>query len=163
MSRKKIYIICAVVLILSLFVIVAASTSPETKETAKQATNEPTKVVVKDIKYEILQRWEIPNGGEGKSILISKDNLNEKDMAALGEKLKEDTKDDRNAFIFVYTDKKAAGLRDKVLTDDMTEAERDLYDINYVGQYNKNGNSGFHQFAIYFDGVMGTNSKTIEY
>jgi len=127
------------------------------------STPEPIEPAKKVITYEILQRWSIPNGGEGKVILISKEYLNEQDMTALGEKLKNDTARDRNAFISVFTDKKAAALRDKVLADELSDAEMNFYDINYVGQYNKNGNTGFHEFAIYFDGVMGTNNKTIDY
>ncbi|MBI4098202.1 MAG: hypothetical protein HY426_04155 [Candidatus Levybacteria bacterium] len=122
----------------------------------------------KVINYEIFQRWDIPNGGEGKVVIISPEHLNEQDMPLLGEKLKNDTQNDRNAFIYVFTDKKAAALRDKVFDDlagksTMSEAESDFYDKNYVAQYTKNGNSGFHEFVIYYDGVMGTNSKTIKY
>jgi len=117
----------------------------------------------KEITYEILERWTIPNGGEGKKILIPKDYINDADMTALGNKLKQDTANDRNAFIQVYTNRQAAVLRDKVLAGDATQAENDLYDQNYVGQYNKNGNNGLHQFTIFFDGVMGTNQKTISY
>lgn len=115
------------------------------------------------INYEIVKRWSIPNGGEGKTIIISMDNFNEADMLLLGEKLKEDTKKDRNAFIFVFTDKKAAEIRDKVLTDELTESDRDFYDKHYVAEYSRNGNSGFHEYKIYFDGLMGDKNKTIKY
>lgn len=145
----------------------------ENKEIKKTEVVSPTKAKItqpakKSIRYEILQRWSIANGGEGKVVLISRDYLNNADMTAVGEKLKNDTKNDRNSFMFVFTDKKAAELRDRVLDDltgkdTMTEEERDFYDMHYVGQYNKNGNSGFNEFVIYFDGVMGTNSKTIKY
>jgi hypothetical protein len=84
-------------------------------------------------------------------------------MTILGNKLRKDTLGERNAFIQIYTSKQAATLRDKVLADNATQSENDLYDQNYVGQYNKNGNTGLHQFNIFFDGVMGTNQKTISY
>ena len=130
------------------------------QEQQNETTEQPQQ---KQITYEILERWSIPNGGEGKKVLISKDYINDTDMTALGNKLRQDVSSDRNAFIQVYTDRQAAALRDKVLADNATQAENDLYDQNYVGQYNKNGNTGLHQFNIFFDGVMGTNQKTISY
>lgn len=133
---------------------------PTQSQSVVESSPTPTPKV---INYEIFQRWSIPNGGEGKVVIISPENFNEQDMPLLGEKLKNDVKADKNAFIFIFDDKKAAQLRDKVLSDNMTNEERDFYDKHYVGQYNKNGNSGFNEMIIYYDGVMGTNSKTIKY
>lgn len=150
--------------------IVVANSVTNSQGKAQQNITPPVQQVVaeqqisqKVISYEIVKRWTIPNGGEGKVILISPDNLNESDMVALGEKLKEDTKNDRNAFIFVFDDKTSANLRDKLLADEATTAETDLYDKHFVGDYTKNGNTGYHQFSIYFDGVMGTNQKIVKY
>lgn len=126
---------------------------------------QPTENIKKEISYEIIKRWTIPNGGEGKVIVISPNNFNEADMVTLGDKLKSDTKNDRNAFIFIFTDKKAAEMRDRLssTTNSLTKMEADYYDKHYVGDYSRNINSGYHQFTIYFDGVMGTNNKTIKY
>jgi hypothetical protein len=63
----------------------------------------------------------------------------------------------------VFDSATAAALRSKVLDDSATTAEQNLYDMHFVGVYEKNGNTGFHQFDIYFDGDMGTNQKTIQY
>lgn len=115
------------------------------------------------IAYQIVDRWTIPNGGEGKVVVISPDLLNESDMVALGNKLKSDTQGDRNAFISVFDNASAAALRNKVLSQKATTAEQDLYDKHFVGQYDRNANTGYHQFAIHFDGIMGTNGKTIQY
>lgn len=127
-----------------------------------QPTSTPTPVK-KSVSYEVLQQWDINNGGKGEVVLIPTDYLNEADMTALGQKLKEDTKNDKNAFIMVFTDKKAAVLRDKMIDSSMTKDEEKFYDAHYVGQYTKNGNSGLNAFAIYFDGVSGSNNKTINY
>ncbi len=132
-----------------------APVSPTTPSTAVQTANE--------LSYEIVETWDIPNGGQGKAIVISPDYLNDADMTALGEKLKNDTKDDRNAVIFVFDNPQAAALRQAVLNEEASQADQDLYDQHYVGQYTKNANTGFHEFTIYFDGVMGTNQKTIQY
>ena len=116
-----------------------------------------------DIIYEVIEQWSIPNGGYGKKILISRSYLNEEDMIALGNKLKQDTANDRNAFIQVYTNRDAADLRDKVLADEGTQTENELYDEHFVGLYSKNANNGNHQFNIFFDGTSGINQKTINY
>lgn len=137
--------------------------TPESTPTATPVANKEETPQDKAIKYEVLQKWDINNGGQGKIVLIPADYVNEADMIALGNKLNEDTKNDKNAFIMVFTDKKAAELRDKVIDDTMTKDEEKFYDTHYVGQYTKNGNSGLHAFAIYFDGVSGTSSKTISY
>lgn len=115
------------------------------------------------VAYEELQKWTINNGGYGKTILISESYLNEETMTRLGLQLKYDTRDDKNAFIMVFTDRKAALLRNEIGTGSLSKTDEDFYDKHYVGQYTKNGNSGFHAFAIYFDGVSGNNNKTIEY
>lgn len=133
-------------------------------QTISQQKVQPSPTPVKKtISYEVLQQWNINNGGKGKVVLIPADYLNEVDMTTLGQKLKEDTKNDKNAFIMVFNEKKAAVLRDKIIDSTATKDEEKFYDQHYVGQYTKNGNSGFHAFAIYFDGVSGSNIKTINY
>lgn len=138
------------------------STAPEVPVTQSVADAQST-VKKTPISYQIVDRWTIPNGGDGKVVVISPDLLNETDMVALGNKLKSDVQNDRNAFISVFDNASAAALRDKVLSQKATAAEQDLYDEHFVGEYDKNANTGYHEFDIYFDGVMGTNQKTIQY
>lgn len=118
------------------------------------STSTPTKATHK-ISYQVVERWSIPNGGGGKAIVVSPDLRNEADMRALGEKLKNDVASDKNAFIFVFDDKRAASLRSKVLSDELSQADQDYYDQHYIGQYNKNGNSGLNSFGIYLNGPLG--------
>src|SRR3989344_4139002 len=146
-----------VVLILVLLFVVVMSG----KGTATPPSSTPSQQAQpKLISYQITDRWTITNGGEGKVVVISPDLVNETDMVALGGKLKSDTQNDRNAFIFVFDDASAAALRSKVLSDKATTAEQDLYDKHFIGNYTKNANTGFHQFVINFDGVMGKKQKT---
>lgn len=134
----------------------AATSTPKPTQT-------PTATTPQEITYEVVKRWSQPDGGEGKLILISPDYLNEADMTALGEKLKSDTKKDKNAFIWIFTDRRAIEMRDEAFADELKGKDLDFYDKHYVGQYTKNGNTGFHEYTIYFDGVSGTNDKTIKY
>jgi len=151
-----------------IWLISSVSRDNTSKREASQTSLRPSPTVqvqVKNIDYEVIQAWEIPNGGYGKVIVISPDNLNEEDMTILGDKLKKDTKSDRNSFISIFTDKKAAEMRDRLFdaADKLTSEEESFYDAHYVGDYKRNINSGYHQLTIYFDGVTGTNSKTIKY
>jgi hypothetical protein len=142
----------------------ATTTAPPATEKGNNASD--TLVVQPDVPYEIVKTWESPNGGYGKVIVITSEDVTEQRMAALGETLKRDTVDDRNAFIFVFSDRRAAEMRDKVSSDagnTLSDGDRDFYDVHYVGQYVKNGNSGYHTFSIYLDGVMGTNRRDITY
>lgn len=164
--------------VLLLIISISGGSQPSANQTAAQAEQTATQPQVaanvnhpasvqqaqpKQISYQIVDRWTIPNGGEGKVVVISPDLLNETDMVALGNKLKSDTQNDRNAFISVFDNASAAALRDRVLADKATTAEQNLYDKHFVGEYDKNINTGYHEFDIYFDGVMGTNQKTIKY
>lgn len=156
---NRLKFVLTVVLIGLIILCMPSKPSPSPSPTADVNTPPATT----QIEYKIIKRWDIPNGGETKQILIPSTYLNEADMNALGEKLKQDTAQDRNAFIQVYTDERAAELRSKVLSETATEAEGNLYGEHFVGLYVRNINTGFDQFNIFFDGVRGSNSKTITY
>lgn len=144
----------AIMVFIFLGLIVFGSLLPDSDKNSTQKNN---------IQYEVLESWSFPNGGEGMKILISRDYLNDVNMTALGNKLKQDTAKDMDAIIQVYTNRQAATLRDKVIALEATQEENDLYDQHFVGLYFKNSNNGNHQFNIFFDGTMGTNQKTILY
>lgn len=157
---KKVKWTLTVVSILLFFSVMG--TAPH-QNAQKSVENKKVEKPKKHITYEVVRRWDIPNGGEGKVILIPTEYFNTNDMPLVGEKLRDDTKNDRNAFISVFTDRKAAEMREKVLNDELTETDRDFYDMHYVGQYTRNINSGYNEFVIYYDGVLGTNSKIVKY
>lgn len=113
----------------------------------------------KRIPYEVVTKWNIPNGGYGQRIVIDSKYLNFDDMTALGETIKEDTKNDRNAFVFVHTDKKSAELQGKAM-EITSEADLNYIGKHYVGDYKKNINSNFHQFSIFLKGVDDTSQET---
>ena len=106
------------------------------------------------VAYEVTQTWTIPNGGSGKAIVIPVAYLNDGPMAALGEKLKNDTKGDRNAVIMIYADAQAARLRDQVLAGGATPTESALYDKHFIGTYVRNANTGFHALEVCYGGFV---------
>ncbi|MEW6014445.1 MAG: hypothetical protein AB1690_03910 [Candidatus Zixiibacteriota bacterium] len=135
-------------------------------------TNRPQDKIQKDIKevttsppieFETVQSWQIPAGGTGRVILIDRKHFNEADLSNLASILREKCRNDRYAYIFVFTDRKAALLRDKGAAGTATEAEYALMDKHYVAFYAKNSNTGVEDFQIFFDGPMGENTKTIRF
>jgi len=73
----------------------------------------------------------------------------------LGEQLRYDTRADRNAFIEVYSDKRAALIRRSVLNELASKKDVRFYDDHYVGSYGRNINTGYHEFAITPNGLNG--------
>lgn len=116
----------------------------------------------KNISYEIVERWGIPNGARGQVIVISPSNVNEEDMIALGEKIKNETATDSNVIKLVFSDKKAAMLRTKIFDDVASANENAFYDRHFVGSYKKNMNTGYHAFVFALEGVNGP-TKEITY
>src|SRR3989344_5729915 len=100
------------VFVLGVIVSSSSDSKPAAPQTTAQVEQAATQPQTKQITYQIVDRWTIPNGGEGKVVVISPDLLNETDMIALGNKLKSDTQNDRNAFSSVFDNTSAAALRD---------------------------------------------------
>ena len=107
------------------------------------------------VDYKIIEQWEIPNGGYGKAVVIPGTAANERSLRALGEEFRYDTRADRNAFIFVFSDPRAAAMRLRVLRGDASKKELRLYDDHFVASYTRNINTGFHQLSIMPKGLNG--------
>jgi hypothetical protein len=105
------------------------------------------------VKYEIIDEWNIPNGGKGKVILIDIGLTNITGLKKLGECLNYENKDERNAFITVFNDKKAAEMyHDAANLNDIDGA---FYDKHFLAVYNKNINTNYNQIQIHEDGLDG--------
>jgi hypothetical protein len=133
--------------------------TPVAVQEAKNETPAIQQPEKKTIPYEVILEWSIPNGGKGERIVIDSKYLNFDDMTALGETLKEAMKNERNAFVYIHTDKKSADLQGK-LSVNPTTAELDYIGKHYVGTYSKNANSKFHEFEIFFGGIDDTSEAT---
>ena len=142
MKRNKNTIIIAVILVLG--VIGYFSNNQKTEEKDKSE---------KGIKYSIYHQWAIPNEGYGKLIVIDKKFRNREDLIALINKIKFDTKSDRNAFIWVYDDEKAAAMFKNI--DSLSETDLKYYDNHFLADYTKNINTGYHQVSIMPEGSNG--------
>jgi hypothetical protein len=139
-----------------LIFLICSCASPENQSQKEDSEGLKTE----KINYKIHKQWEIPNGGFGRVIVIDSSKRNEIDLKQLGETLKYDTRLDRNAFVFVYDDVKAAELRDNL--SNLNKKDESFHGKHFIATYTKNINSGYHKLEIMIDGIDGE-WKTISY
>ncbi|MEA3209038.1 MAG: hypothetical protein QOE70_2095 [Chthoniobacter sp.] len=104
------------------------------------------------LRYDIAKRWSI-DGGEGKDIVIPLVDANEVGMAALVGKLREDTRSDRMAYVFIFDDAKAADMRKRVRN--LTPSELEFYKRHYIGTYKRNANTALNEMEMHPTGMNG--------
>jgi hypothetical protein len=108
--------------------------------------------------YKIVEQWTIPSGGFGRAIVV-RTNPTEAELRALGEKLRHDTRSDRNAFVFVYDDERAARNRRAAFIEKLSKSELQHHDRHQVAKYFRNANTGFHELDISVQGLGGPSAK----
>lgn len=79
----------------------------------------------------------------------------EEALRELSYELKLLTAKDRNAFIYVYDDVRAAKDRDLALSDQLPLQRMRHHDRHLVAIYFRNINSGIHRYTIFPEGVGG--------
>ena len=156
----------ALIFVLCICLIVGALIMPSDKTKTRQIVS-PSQIVetqaqepMKEIEYQIIHEWVINNGGYGRVLLIDPKFRNENDLKKLGEEIKDTTLNDRNAFVFVYDDIKAAQMQENVMN--LNEDDGAFYDEHFVLTYSKNINTGLNQLVIMVDGLNG-DSIIIDY
>ena len=89
--------------------------------------------------------------------MIAPIHRNEKDMKALGDQFRQDTKNDRNAFITVYDDEIAWRTAKDAVADRLGDKDLAYHDKHMIGDYAQNANTGFHVFNIFW--ILTVNSS----
>ena len=102
--------------------------------------------------YTVIKRWPVPSGDIARLIVISPDAATEADLTALGDILREDTKNERTAFVLIFTDPKAAALR---TSPSDSRSQQELYARHHVGRYIRNAKGGVHEMQIFPSGIDG--------
>lgn len=105
------------------------------------------------VPYEVVKRWKIPAGGEGKLIAIDPALSTEKNLERLIRQLRDETRDDRFASVQVFTSRDAAHMRDRANT--LTEDQSAFFDKAYVAYYFKNEGQGVLDMEIMPEGING--------
>lgn len=108
--------------------------------------------------YKILEQWSIPNGGFVR-VIVTNVNPTEPELRALGEKLRQDTKDERNAVVYVYDDEHAGRDARAAFSEQLSKTDLQHHDRHRVGTYWRNANTGLHEFDMTPAGLGGPNAK----
>lgn len=139
--------------------------SNDSKKSTNTAAQKPT--LKTRIPYEVVRSNSIPNGGYNKTILITTQYSNEIDMIALGETLKFDHRDDRNAHIAIFNDKQSAmKLTPQQMlkySQNLNDKSLDKYYKHLIGKYEKNMNTGHHAYFITLNGGLEDPTTYIKY
>jgi len=131
-------------LAVGMFACSGPSVPPENRETAKPA-----------VVYNVIEEWSIPNGGYGRAIVVDPAQRSEAGLLALTDQLRQDTKADRNAFVFIYDNSGAAKLRKAAFEARLSTRDMKLHDDHMIGTYVRNSNTGFHAITIALQGAAG--------
>ncbi len=105
------------------------------------------------VKYETIDEWNITNAGKGKIILVDVRLTNILDLKKLGERLNYEAKDDRNSYVVVFNNKKAAQMFHSAA--DLNDQDGTFYDKHFLAVYNKNINTNFNEIQIHENGLNG--------
>jgi hypothetical protein len=164
---NKTYLNLAILFLISILITLGC-TNP------KDSTTEPLKNVKSDnsvsptsantekkaeltASYEIIEKWQLPNGGEGKRISIPETLRDEKGLFLVCDKISQDVKNDKNAFVFGHTDAKSAGIQKNL--GKASKIEQAYLNKNFILDFKKNGNNGFNNCVIYPNGIEDLYSK----
>lgn len=105
--------------------------------------------------YKIIEQRSFANGGFGRVIVVAP-NPSAAELRAFGEKLRQDTRNERNAFVWLYDDERAARIRRALTSENLPKSELRHHDRHYLALYSRNASTGLHEFEYYpqgFDGV----------
>jgi hypothetical protein len=128
---------------------VAARFSP------RASSEPPVLEASRSISYVTVDSWQIPNGGNGKVILVQPNHRNETDLRALGEQLRNETSHDRNALVHIYDSGRAASLHRYAFTDRISKEDQAFYEEHKIGVYIRNANTGHHSLTLSLKGLNG--------
>ncbi len=145
-----------------IIVVILNNLFTKTKKYTPPPTNTKPSAAVpsfQKIPYKVVEKKPIPNGGYKMAVVIASQYKNEKDMKAFGQNLWQDTKQDRNAFIWVYDSDRAAQLSTNALAGNLNKADMAYHDSHMVGQYTRNGNTGYHSIVISLQGIQGPTTE----
>jgi hypothetical protein len=126
------------------------------------ATSEPSEEpVVADENVQTIPYETVSSSGNTDLILISKEYVNADDMLVLGQQLARENEDVSFAYVSVFSDQQAIDVRDAVIAATATPEQDVLYDLYFVGQYNKNKGNGYEEYVVRLDGI-GTTETTYD-
>lgn len=112
-----------------------------------------TDVALPTSRFTVIREWSIPNGGRGQALLLRDSALTMEMGASIADAVVASNRAQRNAFIFIYKSERAARMQERMFS--LTPAEERHYNANFIGDYTKNANTGYHRFDWYPKGING--------
>lgn len=152
MTKARMHSLVAISCAALQFLLACGQPSSKPAPPKASAPAEPSKP---KIPYDVVDERKIPNGGYARVIVVGQASRTEQGILDLADQLRRDTSADRNAFIFIYDDKKAASMRDAALSERLKESDLKFHDSHMIGSYMRNANSGFHSVTMALKGTSG--------
>ena len=143
-----------VLILLTIAVGILLIPSGDESRPSSRASLAPPRVV----DYVVVWEHRHPNGsGYTKFIVIDSVHATEAHLRALGEQLRFDTRDVRNAILHVYSHRRAAAMFHDL--DRASKKDLAFYDRHFVAAYTRNASTGFHHFSFSSKGLSGPQTE----
>ena len=133
-KKEKIVGIVVIFIFIIMFVIASGGDKKTTTET-------PNSQTFNTVNYQIVERWELPNGGEGKRIIIPAEFQDKENLMLICDKIENDVKNDRNSFVFGFANMTSLQLEKSGSLED---------NEGFILNFGKNANTGYHECAVYY-------------
>jgi hypothetical protein len=106
------------------------------------------------VPYSVVGQWSNPDGLYGRVVVVDPTQRSEAGLLALTEQLRRDTKTERNVFVCVYDDARAAS-RETTIGERLSKQETQLYNYHFIGGYIRDEKTGYHVLRIQLQGLCG--------
>lgn len=106
-----------------------------------------------NVSYDIVEKWQTAEGGENKRITIPANLKTEEELLSVCDKIKEDVKNDKIAFIFGHRNAKSADIQKRF--DKATAQEKKYLGENFILYYVKSPTNRVHECKVFVNGSQG--------
>ena len=160
-SRQHFFIL-AFVGCLWLALIPGCTPSKENSNSVQKSSPSPSPQKTPDkpaitVSYDIVEKWQIPDGGENKRITIPTNLQTEEGLLSVCDKIEEDVKNTKIAFVFGHRDAKSANIQKRF--DKANAQEKKYLGENFILYFLKAEKVGVHQCEVYVNGTKGGEKK----
>jgi len=102
------------------------------------------------IPYKVVREWHV-NEGRCQVIIVAPEQVSQSKLRRLGEQLHQERQNDKRAFVYIYSDERAARLREE--HSKLSATDEAFHDNNFIGEYSKNSPMNHEEYSYYPFGV----------
>lgn len=103
--------------------------------------------------YDIVETWTVKDAFYGKRITMPSNLQTEEGLLLVCDQIEKDTKNDIGAVVFGHKDTKSAEIQKRYVQGKTSAEEEEYLGKNFLLDFKKNSDTGFHQCTIYPNGV----------